>query len=210
MKVMNKSEKFWDKRADSYDKQWQKPRTTPIKALEITKPYLDKNCIVLDYGCATGTRTNILAEDVNEIWGIDISSKMIEEAKRRANESKVENVHYLHATIFDERLEKESFDAIVAYSILHLIDDLEKVIRRVYELLKPGGFFISETIALGEKKSLLSGIMCLLTKTRFFPSVTFLSFSQLESLISEGNFQIVKTEIMEPKPPVSFIVAKKI
>ena len=78
---MNKSEKFWDGRVDSYDKQGQKPRTTPIKAVEITKPYLEKSNIVLDYGCATGTRTNILADNVKEIWGIDISSKMIEEAK---------------------------------------------------------------------------------------------------------------------------------
>jgi len=206
---MNKSEKFWDNRANDYDKQWQKPRTTPIKAIEMTKPNLDKNGVVLDYGCATGTRTNILAENAKEVLGIDISSKMIAEATRRANESAVENVRYMHATIFDERLEKESFDAIVAYSILHLVDDLDEVIQRVNELLKPGGFFISETPILGQKKSLLSGIMFLLTKIRFFPSVTFLSFSQLEGLISEGNFQIERTEIMEPKPPVYFIVAKK-
>ncbi len=206
---MNKSEKFWDGRADSYDKQRQEPRTTPIKALETSKPYLKKSDVILDYGCATGTRTNILAADVKEIWGIDISSKMIEEAKRRVSESDVENVHYIHATIFDEKLEKESFDAIVAYSILHLVDDLEKVIHRIYELLKPGGFFISETVALGEKKSLLSGIMRLLTKTRFFPSVNFLSSSQLDSMITKIEFQIVKTENMETKPLVYFVVAKK-
>ncbi|MHA1200435.1 MAG: class I SAM-dependent methyltransferase [Candidatus Heimdallarchaeaceae archaeon] len=206
---MDKSVKFWDSKADSYDKPSSQPRTTPIKAIEMTTPYLEENNVVLDYGCATGKRTNVLAENVKEVWGIDISPKMIEEASRRASDNSIENVQYMHATIFDERLETGSFDAIVAYSVLHLVDDLDNVIQRINELLKPGGVFISETPSLGEKKSLLSSIMYLLSKTRFFPSITFLSYSQLESLITESNFLIAKTEIMEPKPPVYFVVAKK-
>jgi len=206
---MNKSEKFWDNRADSYDKQWQKPRTTPTKALEITKPYLDKNGIILDYGCATGTRTNILAENVKEIWGIDISSKMIEEAKRRANESAVENVRYMHATIFDERLEKGSFDAIVAYSILHLVDDLDEVIQRVNELLKPGGLFISETVCLGYRKLIARYLLFIANKIGLIPYINYFKTEELEDAIKETNFQIIETELLTHNPIINFVVAKK-
>ena len=70
---MNKTEKFWDKVSNKFDKRSQKIDQTEIKTLENTKKYLNVNDIVLDYGCAIGTMAIEIADNVKKIHGIDIS-----------------------------------------------------------------------------------------------------------------------------------------
>ena len=107
---MNKTEKFWDKISKNFDKQAKHHEQTTNKTVENIKKYLNDSDIVLDYGCATGIITYEIAENVKEIHGIDISSKMIEAAKRKAGERKIGNIDFAQTTIFDKRYKGESFD----------------------------------------------------------------------------------------------------
>ena len=212
---MNKSEKFWDKLSNKFDKRARHFEQTTIKTVENTNKYLNVSDIVLDYGCATGIITYEIAGNVKEVHGIDISSKMIEAAKRKAGERKIENINFAQATIFDERYKRESFDVILAFNIIHfLLEDTQKVMQRINELLKPGGLIISSTACLGEKKTFLSFLLFflsfILTKIGIVPNMRFFKISELEDLITNGNFQIVKTESLNHSPEEYFIVAKKV
>lgn len=115
---MNKSEIFWDKTASKYDQLERKDEQTYINIIKRTKRYLDINDIVLDYGCGTGRISNELAHDVKGIHAIDLSSRMIEIAEKRAKERNVANIDFAHATIFDERYKNGSFDAILVFHVL--------------------------------------------------------------------------------------------
>jgi 2-polyprenyl-3-methyl-5-hydroxy-6-metoxy-1,4-benzoquinol methylase len=209
MQRMNKSEKFWDKRAIEYDKSEKKWEETYNKALENTKRYLKKSDIVLDFGCGSGILALRLARYVKEIHALDISSKMIEAAEQRAKGNNVENIHFAQATIFDERYKKESFDVVLAFNILHLLEDSPKAVLRIYEILKSGGLFISETACLGEAKSFISFIISIVSKLRIVPDVTKLKFSEIEDMITEGGFQIIETEVLGEGVSTYFVVAKK-
>lgn len=206
---MNKSEKFWDKRALEYDRQDKKYELSSNKAVENTIDYLKNDNIVLDYGCGYGLITSKLAKNVKEIHGIDISPKMIEVAKRKADEHSFENIIYTQSTIFDDVLKEESFDVVVAYSLLHLLEDIQRSVERINSLLKPGGLFISDTVCMGEKKSALGFFLLLLSKIRLIPQVKKLKFSELEGLIANGGFQIIKAEDLHQTSLDYFIVAKK-
>jgi 2-polyprenyl-3-methyl-5-hydroxy-6-metoxy-1,4-benzoquinol methylase len=210
---MDKSEKFWDRMSKNYDRQAGND-TIYKRTLEITKKHLKSSDIVLDFACATGLYSIELANNVKEIQGIDISSKMVEAAKRKAGERKFENIDFAQATIFDERYKKESFNVILAFNILHLLEDTQKVVQRINELLRPGGLIIASTACLKEKKTFLSFLFFLLvfslTKIGIVPHVRFFKISELENLITNGNFQIVKTESLNHSPQEYFIVAKKI
>ena len=171
---MDRSEKFWDKRAHEYDKDEKKHVQTYHKTIESTRRNLSISDVVLDYACGTGIITNEIADSVKEIYAIDISSKMIDVARRRAAERGIDNVHYTKATLFDKRYQGESLDVILAFNILHLLDDSQKVMQRISELLKPGGLFISapgclsSTQGLGPDKSglLQSQALCDVTCSR--------------------------------------------
>jgi 2-polyprenyl-3-methyl-5-hydroxy-6-metoxy-1,4-benzoquinol methylase len=207
---MNKTEKFWDRIAKGYDKQVIKLDETETKTIEGAKKYLKNSDIVLDYGCGPGAMTSKLAEDVEEIHGLDISSKMIEIAKRGAAERDIENIHYIQGTIFDERYKKETFNVILAFNILHLLEDVHKVVQRINELLKPGGLFISATPSMGERRSLLSFLLSLISRIGIIPYTNIPTFSELEGLITSAYFQIVETEEIRRNPTNYLITAEKL
>ena len=210
---MNKTEKFWDKVSKKFDKRSQKIDQTEIKTLENTKKYLNVNDIVLDYGCAIGTMAIEIADNVKKIHGIDISTKMIDTAKRKAVERKIKNIEFTKSTIFDERFKRESFDVILAFNILHFLEDTQKVIKRINELLKPGGLIISVTPCLGEKKAFINILIFLLvflqTKMGIVPYIRFFRISEFEDSIANANFQIVDSESLHSPGGQYFIVAKK-
>ena len=209
-----KSESMWDGLANNWDTPGASLGQNDIRTIEKTKKYLNASDIILDYGCATGSIAIEIADIVKEAHGIDISSKMIDIARRKADERKIKNIDFTHATIFDERLKKESFDLILALSILHLVEDSTKVMDRINQLLKPGGLFISATPCLGEKTlvSILVNIpVFLLSKIGILPNINFFSVSRLVASITNENFQIIENESLSVRPITEyFIVAKKI
>lgn len=211
---MNKPEKFWDMVAKNYDNTEERFESIHVKVVENSKKYLKGSDVVLDYGCATGTKAFELAGYVKKIQGVDISSKMIEIAERRAAERKTENVDFAQASLFDERYKRESFDVILAFNILHALEDYQQVMKRITELLKPRGLFISTTPCLGEKMTSVNYLQfspfLLLTKIGMIPFLKRFKFSELDNLIRNGDFQIVGTEKLFHRMSSYFIVAKKI
>ena len=211
---MNKSKEFWNRASNSYDKTEERFEYIHSKSRKNTKKYLDKNNVVLDYGCGTGTTACEVANDVKEIYGIDISTKMIEISKGKAAEKNIENITLAEGSIFDVELKKESFDRILAFNMLHTIPNPKDVVQRIDELLKPNGLFISVTPCLGGKLSFLVGLQIrlvqIMCKIGIIPvPIRRLKSSDLDDLITNGNFQTVDTEQIYKGASSYFIVAKK-
>jgi ubiquinone/menaquinone biosynthesis C-methylase UbiE len=212
---MNKTQNFWDKQAKRFDDSQKQFEPASQEIISRTKEYLNANDNVLDFGCATGIKTLDLASGIKHIHGLDISAEMISEAIKKKEKVNVTNVSFSQGTIFNDDLEKASLDKIIAYSIIHLLEDSEKVIQRIHELLKPGGLFISETACFKDKMEF---------KTRFkFTTYGFLKLlgifplhlnmfktSDVEQLINRQNFNIIKAETyFFNGMTISFIVAEK-
>ena len=106
----------------------------------------------MDFGCGSGAITNKLSKVVKFVDAIDISSGMLEFAKKEAEKNSIGNINYLQTSIFDQRFKDEAFDVILAFNVLHYIDDMPRLIERTNTLLKPNGVFISSTACLKEKR----------------------------------------------------------
>ena len=206
---MDKSEKFWDKAASTYDQEENKDEQTHNNIIEKTREYLKASDTVLDCGCGTGRISNEVAGNVRLIHAIDISANMIEIAKQKADGRGIENIAYAHATLFDERYERGSHDVILLFYILHLLEDTPKAMQRINELLKPGGLIISATPCVGEKP-FVSSLLSLVSKIGFIPRVRSFKISELEDTIANGSFEIVETECLAQRSQEYFVVAKKV
>ncbi|MFC2035395.1 class I SAM-dependent methyltransferase [Chloroflexota bacterium] len=210
-KAKSKSEKFWDRQVKVFTDQEQRTQLNENKDFRTTLKYLNIDDTVLDYGCATGIISNAIADKVKGIHAIDISSKMIEIAKRKAGERHIDNIHYAHATIFDEIYQKESFNVILAFRILHMLEDIQEIMHRIHELLKTGGIFISVSACMGDKRSLLSILVFLASKMRIVPQhINYFKLLELQGIITSAGFHIVEYEQMDDNIPHYCIVARKL
>jgi predicted TPR repeat methyltransferase len=93
---------------------------------------------VLDLGCGTGLLAEAIGDRCNEIFGVDISSKMVEIARSKGGYThlSVESIDgYLHEN-------EQIFDVIVAADVLIYIGELEPTFRQIYEALGHDGVFI--------------------------------------------------------------------
>jgi 2-polyprenyl-3-methyl-5-hydroxy-6-metoxy-1,4-benzoquinol methylase len=134
---------------------------------------------------------------------------MIEIARHKAATREVENVRFDHATLFDEALEKGSFDVVMGFNFLHLLEDIPGAVRRINELLKPGGLFISKTVCLAEQSRLWSVLLAVMKALGLAPYVKCLKVAELEDIITSTDFEIIETGFHPPSPPSRYIVARK-
>ncbi len=211
---MNKSQTFWDKASKNYDKTEERFEYIHSKCRDNTRKHLSSEDIVLDYGCGTGTTTCEFAGLAKEIHAIDTSSKMIELAKQKALAISIENAHFVQTDIFDNRYQKESFDVILAFNMLHTVGNVDDVMRRIHDLLKPNGKMISVTPCLKEKMSFGVGVQIqlvrLLTKTGIIPiSIRRLRSFELDDLIASVGFQTIEAEKISKGATSYFVVARK-
>jgi 2-polyprenyl-3-methyl-5-hydroxy-6-metoxy-1,4-benzoquinol methylase len=209
----SKAEKFWDRLARTWDKPTEESEQTDTKVLAKTRPYLTAADTVLDYGCAKGSVDLKLAAAVKAIHGIDISSTMVAAAREAAEARGVANVSFTRATIFDESLERESFDAVLAFNIFHLLEDAPKALRRIGELLKPGGLLISVTPCLGEKGTLpVRSVMLLVSiasRLGLIPYVWRCTVGELRESMDAAGLVTIDIEELVHSTSEYFVVAKQ-
>ena len=212
---MDSIQKFWDKQAKRYDNSERQFEQVFKQVVSKTKTYLTKKDTVLDFGCATGTKTFELAESVGFIYGIDISPEMINEALNKLKaKNNINNVGFTAGTIFENELSNKTFDKIISFGVLHLLSNKEDVIQKIHEMLTPGGLFITTTACLKDKMKLKNRIEFLLyaiiKRLGIFPiHLNMFTTTDVEKLIRDSQFEILESEQMFNGITISFIVAQK-
>ncbi len=148
---MSKPTKFWDGIAKRYSEKPVADEAAYHKKLAVTRNYFHTDMEVLEFGCGTGSTAIAHAPYVKHILATDISSKMIEIAQAKAGADNVKNVTFKQTAIDGFSVADQTFDTVMGHSILHLVDDKDGIISRVYMMLKPGGVFVSNTACLGDR-----------------------------------------------------------
>ncbi len=210
---MDRSIRFWDNISNSYDQRATGDKGF-AKTLEWIKPHLNARDVVLDFGCATGVFSFELANDVKMVHGLDISPKMIETANNMAKQRKINNALFENTTIYDQKFKQQYYDVVLGLNILLYFQDTGAIIKRINELLKPGGLLISSTACLREKRTflnVLSGAGISLAKNfKILPDIKFLKISELKESIKNSGFQIIQEDVLMRNPAMEyFIIGKK-
>ena len=197
-------EKFWNLIASKYAASPIADRSAYETKIQKIKSYLNKENNVLDIGCATGTQCGDIADEINQITGIDISSKLLAIAKQRMAERKLNNVEFIQATVFDERFQPGSFDVVMAFYVLHFFEDIDAVFKRIHQLLKPGGVFISETACLGENNIVMQKVLRFAGQLGFLPLINLLTTEQLEQALDKAGFTLLDKTRFSHQPDTGY------
>jgi arsenite methyltransferase len=147
--MMTADAKFWDRLAEKYAKQPVANLSAFERKQAITREHLHPDASVLEIGCGTGSLALALSPFAGTIDAWDFSSEMIRIAKQKAETQGVTNVHFRQGTLDGPAPSMhERYDSAWAYSILHLVPDRRHTLRTIFQLLKPGGVFISSNVCL--------------------------------------------------------------
>ena len=111
--------------------------------------------------------------------------------------------------MFDLHNAPGSFDIELGLNVLHLISNWGATIRRVYELLAPGGVFTSSTACISSANFLLRKLLPIGGKLGVIPEVEIFSNETLASEIRDAGFTIIQNSKLNKSGMNAFIIARK-
>lgn len=93
---------------------------------------------ILDFGGGTGLLTLPLAKQAKSVTLVDISEKMLEQARLKAERQDIKNIQFLEQDLLKNSLEQE-FDLIVVCRVLHHIPDVDAALSLFHQHLRKDG-----------------------------------------------------------------------
>ena len=138
---MNTSFNF-DLVAGQYDSYYKSDFGKEIDRIEksIIRNYLNEITVksLVELGCGTGHWTEFFSDLGFSIKAIDISKEMLAFAMAK----NIKNADFQLGDMQNIDFPDESVENIIAITSIEFVVNREKVIREIYRVLKPGGYFI--------------------------------------------------------------------
>ena len=93
---------------------------------------------ILDFGGGTGLLALPLAKQAKFVTLVDISEKMLEQARLKAEQQDIKNIQFLEQDLLKNPLEQE-FDLIIVCRVLHHMPDLDEALAMFKHHLREKG-----------------------------------------------------------------------
>ena len=93
---------------------------------------------ILDFGGGTGLLALPLAKQAKSVTLVDISEKMLEQARLKAEQQDIKNIQFLEQDLLANPLEQQ-FDLIVVSRVLHHMPDLDATLAMFHHHLREKG-----------------------------------------------------------------------
>ena len=202
---MTATARFWDRIADRYAARPIKDQAAYDAMLADAASRLRPTDRVLEIGCGTGSTAIRLAPGVREWVGTDFSGQMLRIARAKPAPANLRFVQADAAHAFDGG----PWDAICAFQVLHLVDDLPGTLAQVHANLKPGGLLISKTWCFADMGLKLRSLFAVLRAVGMFPPAKALTGPALRQAIQDAGFQFAQDRVFGTNPHGPYIVARK-
>ena len=207
---MDADARFWNRIANRYAKTPIADEASYEHKLALTRRYLAPTMDLLEVGCGTGGTARRHAPYVRSIRAMDFSETMIAIARERAAAEGIDNVRFETGRVEDLDA-GQAYDAVLALSLLHLVDDLDAVLAALASAVRPGGLFISSTACLAEHHGFLRFVRPIGAALGVFPHFAIFSVASLRERIAAAGF-VEETFWMPEKrrAHTAFIIARRV
>lgn len=210
-KRVKKERKWWDKLAPNYDRHVEKNWKIYPSLLEKICEDIETGSTVLDVATGTGSVALKIAQRAKKVYAVDISTSMVEEAKKKVGEKGIKNIGFSVEDAYSLPFDNGTFDTVVCKNALHNMVEPTKALSEIKRVLKPGGRLIATITGIGESRR----FKLMMTIYRFFtafPAFHKLNIEEAADMIEESGFTVVTREIIkhpEDTLPLIYIVAER-
>lgn len=199
-----RQQRFWNRIAQRYAARPLKNVAAYEAMLEDVAVRLSPQNRVLEIGCGTGGTAIHLAPFVSEFIASDFAAEMVRIAQAKPAG---DNLRFVVADAA-QALDQGPFDAVCAFNVLHLVDDLPDTLSRIRNALSPGGLLISKTWCFADLNPGVRALFAVLRVIGLFPKVNMLSEPALRQAIRSAGFEIVDQRQFGTHPQNPYIVAR--
>ncbi len=202
---------FWDGIAEKYA---AKPVDDPDafeRKIAHTRGLLRPDAVVLEVGSGTGSLALRLADACDHIHGLDLSAEMVRIARAKASAAQASNVAF-HVGPFDAsftELDPASVDVLCAFSVLHLVPDLDAALARAFTLTRPGGSLVSSTVCLGDSWVPYRPILAVMRWIGKAPPVRILRRDALTAAMQRAGWTDVAVVDVGASSDIAFVTARR-
>lgn len=200
-----KSQKFWNKYAERYAARPLKNVAAYEAMLADAATRLRPTDRVLELGCGTGGTAIRLAPYVAQWIATDFSAEMV-----RISRAKPAGDNLTFAISDAETaFEAGPFDAICAFSLLHLVEDMPTTLQSIQASLRPGGRLICKTWCFADMRWSLRLLFRMLHLLGLFPTAKMLSEADLIAAIRGAGLEIVDKQVFGEHLQSPYFVARR-
>jgi len=112
---------------------------------KILKPFIKEGMTVLDIGCGPGFFTVEIAKMLNgagKVIAADVQEGMLNIIRKKIKGTPLEQTVELHQSDFERIGVVEKVDFVLAFWMLHEVQNHEKFFDELSSIVKPGGLFL--------------------------------------------------------------------
>ena len=132
---------------------------------------------ILDFGGGTGLLALPLAKQAKSVTLVDISEKMLEQARLKAEQQDIKNIQFLEQDLLVNPLEQQ-FDLIVVSRVLHHMPDIDATLAMFHHHLRENGqVFIADF-------------------TKIEPNHHGFDLAELETKLAQNGFSSIDSQIL--------------
>jgi ubiquinone biosynthesis O-methyltransferase len=159
---------------------------------------------LLDLGCGDGTYSIAASQSGADVTGVDISEAMLESARLRALTSGA-SIEWCRASAESLPYDSETFDIVLAVTILCFLREPLQVMREVRRVLRPGGSFVIGELGRYSSWALLRRVRGWLGSS-MWSEAHFWTIGELSELLQHAGFQVTASCGCVYYPPSAHVV----
>ncbi len=198
---------YWERHAKNYDRSMRVLGGPLPRMLELVAREVDGARDVLEVGSGTGIVTIALARTAARVVATDYAQAMVDATRRRVREAGLSNVEPVLASVEALPFPDQSFDAVVAANVLHLVPDMNAALAAIVRVLRPHGKVIVPTYCHVQTRvaRLVSRALAL---TRF-PGRRRLTLESLEGAVKRAGVELTHSEVLPGLLPIGFVSGRR-
>lgn len=208
-RTISRAERWWDRKAPSYALRPIDDLAAYEEKLKRTQALFKPTDQVLEYGCGTGSTALVHASHVGHLHAVDSSSKMIEIAQQKARAAGHRNLAFERASLAEIAAVGRTYDVVLGLNVLHLLLDWHAGVQQSYNLVKPGGYFVSSTACVAQIGPLLRFALPIGGALGLIPKIAQFTRHELATALKDVGFHIHTNEMLNSNGTNAFFICIK-
>ena len=196
---MRKSQNFWDKNAERYDRFMRKDAAAYERLYELLRPVV-RHRTVLELAAGTGLIAKNIVNSAAHIEATDASPEMIAEAKRDNRSAKL---HFSVQDMFRLPYADGSFEVVIVANALHIVPEPEKALSEIRRVLKDDGVLVAPTFTHADN-AFFGKVKAFFMKLAGFPLHSKWTSREYLAFLRENGWTVRESAVLTASFPLTY------